>query len=150
MKPETDPIADDEWLLRRVRVERFRTDKIPIISPNAFEPRVKGRDIDSDGISLYREACVSVPTDVLATVAEDRRREYGIVRVPVSVLKALNLSVRSLPDARVLGHVVIPELNATAYDADKARFTPIKERLAIAASEEGNIILYPPATPDSS
>jgi hypothetical protein len=143
MKPETDPITDDEGLLRRVRVERFRTDKAPIISPNAFEPRVKGRDVDRDGISLYREACLSAPTDILATVAEDKRHEYGIVRVPVSVLKALNLSVRICQDHRVPGHVVIPELNAAAYDADKAHFTPIKERLAAVASEEANIVHRP-------
>lgn len=150
MKPETDSITDDEWLLRRVRVERFRTDKTPIISPNAFEPRVKGRDIDHDGISLYREACVSAPADILATVAEDKRHEYGIVRVPVSLLKALNLSVQIHQDPRVLGHVVIPELNAAAYEADKAPFTPIKERLATVASEDANIVRRPSEAPGSS
>lgn len=147
MKPETDPITDDEWLLRRVRVERFRTDKTPIISPNAFEPRVKGRDIDHDGISLYREACLSAPTDILATVVEDRRHEYGIVRVPVSLLKALNLSVRIRSDDRVLGHVVIPELNAKAYNADKASFIAIKEQLAAVASENENIVCCPSGAP---
>jgi hypothetical protein len=150
MKPETDPIADDEWLLRRVRVERFRTDKTPIISPNAFEPRVKGRDIDHDGISLYREACLNAPADILTTVAEDRRHEYGIVRVPISLLRTLNLSVQFRQDARVLGHVVIPELNAEAYAVDKARFTPIKEQLAAVASEDENIIRRPSGEPGSN
>jgi hypothetical protein len=143
MKAETDPIADDEWLLRRVRIERFRTDKTPIISPNAFEPRVKGRDIDHDGISLYREACLSAPADILATVAEDRRHEYGVVRVPVALLKTLDLTVQIRVDPRVRGHVVIPQLNAAAYDANKAQFTPIKERLASEASKEENILLVP-------
>jgi hypothetical protein len=149
MKPETDPITDDEWLLRRVRVERFRNDKTPIISPNAFEPRVKGRDIDHDGISLYREACLSSATDILATVSAERVHEYGIVRIPVSLLLSLRLSVQSRPDARILGHVVIPELNAATYEANKASFTPIKERLAVVASEEGNIMHRPSPAPES-
>jgi hypothetical protein len=150
MKPESDPISDDEWLLRRVRVERFRTDQTPLISPNAFEPRVKGRDVDNDGISLYREACLSAPADVLATVAADRQHEYGIVRIPVVLLKSLNLSVQCRPDPRILGHVVIPELNATAYKADKTPFIPINVRLASVASEEGNIVRHPTVTPDAS
>ncbi len=143
MKSETDPITDDEWLLRRVRVERFRTDQTPIVSPNAFEPRVKGRDIDHDGISLYREACLHAPADVLATVAEDKRNEYAIVRIPITLIKSLYLSVKTKKDPRILGHVVIPELNADAYSADKVRFTPIKNKLAESASEEANILLRP-------
>jgi hypothetical protein len=43
VKSETEPISDDEWLLRRIRVERFRLDKTPLISPDAFARRTKGR-----------------------------------------------------------------------------------------------------------
>ena len=143
MKSETEPITDDEWLLRRVRVERFQNDKSPTISPNAFEPRVQGRNPDLDGISLYREACLSSPSDILATVAPERLGEYGIVRIPVSLLASLHLSVLSRCDARILGHVVIPEMSSTAYLADKASFTPIKLRLAEVASAEGNILHIP-------
>ncbi len=143
MKAETDPITDDEWLLRRVRVEQFRTDKLPIISPNAFEPRIKGRDLDTDGISLYRAACLADPSEALATVAADHRHENGIVRIPVSWLRSLGLTVKSKSDSRIKGHVVIPELNAADYKSDKARFTFIKEQLAIAASQAENIVRQP-------
>ncbi len=143
MKAETDPITGDEWLLRRVRVEQFRTNKVPIISPNAFEPRIKGREPDTDGISLYRAACLTDPSEVLATVAPERRHEYGIVRIAVSSLQPLRLSVESKPDDRIKGHVVIPELNSVDYAADKSRFTPIKERLAIMASADENIVKQP-------
>jgi hypothetical protein len=91
MKPEGDPIADDEWLLRRVWWERFRSNNTPIISPNAFEPRTGGREPDLDGISLYRAACVSDPNEVLATVAADKRPKYAIVRIPVSLVRSLGL-----------------------------------------------------------
>jgi hypothetical protein len=145
MKAETDPIAEDEWLLRRIRVEKFRTDKLPVISPNAFEPRVKGRDPDADGISFYRAACLGDPAEILATVASERRREYGIVRIPVSLLTTLKLSAEIKPDERIKGHVVIPELNAGDYEADKSRFTAIKVSLAIEASNDGNIVRWPGA-----
>jgi hypothetical protein len=65
MKSEHDPITDEEWLLRRVRKEQFRTEKTPIISPNAFEPRIKGQDPDTDGISLYRAQCLSDPGEAV-------------------------------------------------------------------------------------
>jgi hypothetical protein len=146
MKPETDPIADDEWLLRRVRKELLSETSTLIVSPNAFKPRVRGpkvREPDVEGISLYREACLSAPADILATVPNDKQHEYGIVRIPVSLLKSLNLTVQIRRDPRVRGHVVIPELNADDYEADKARFTPIYLRLAEVASEDANIVHYP-------
>ena len=143
MKAETEPITDDEWLLRRVRLEKFRTDKVPVISPNAFEPRVTGRDPDTDGISLHRAACLADPSEVLATLVPERRHEYGIVRIPVSLLRSLNLSVASKPDERVKGHVVIPELNADDYASDKSRFTPLKYKLATEASKDKNILRRP-------
>lgn len=147
MKAETDPITDDEWLLRRVRVEKFRTDKVPVISPNAFEPRIKGRDPDTDGISLYRAACLADPSEVLVTIFPERRHEYGIVRISVSLLRSLQLSVESKPDERIKGHVVIPELNSADYESDKSRFTPIKERLATMASEDENLVMQPTSSP---
>lgn len=143
MKPENAPISDDEWLLRRVRIERFRTEKIPVISPNAFEPRTKGRDVDIEGISLYRAACLSSPTEILKLIDVDRQHEVGIVRIPVLILKELGLSVQIRIDSRILGNVVIPELNAHDYEADKARFTSIKALLASVASEAGNILIIP-------
>ena len=145
MKSEDDPVTDDEWLLRRVRVEQFRTDKLPVISPNAFEPRIKGRDPDTDGISLYRATCLADPSDILATISSERLHEYGIVRLQVSFLKSLNLTVLSKPDDRVKGHVVIPELNSGNYESDKARFTAIKVKLAAEASKDENILRQPQA-----
>jgi hypothetical protein len=150
LKSENDPITDDEWLLRRVRVERFRLSETPVISPNAFEPRVTGRGLDHDGISLYREACLGAPIDILATIDEPRRREYGIVRIPVARMKERNLAVEIRPEPPIPGHVVIPELNAADYAANKARFTPIKKWLAEVASEEGNIVSWPSGSPGSS
>jgi hypothetical protein len=141
MKSEDDPITDDEGLLRRVRREQFRTAKVPTISPNAFEPRIKGRAPDDDGISFYRQACLDNPVDILQNIPPDRRGEYGIVRISVSFLRSLNLSVRSKPEGEIKGHVVVPELNASDYKINKARYTPIKEQLAREASKREHIAL---------
>jgi hypothetical protein len=81
MKDEGEPITDDEFLLRRVHRDRF----YPVLSPNVFEPRIRGQDIDTDGISLYREACLADPDDILAAIPADKRQNTGLVRVPVSL-----------------------------------------------------------------
>lgn len=150
MKAESDPVTDDEWLLRCVFHDKFRTSKVPIISPNAFEPRGKNaRQPDTDGISLYRAACLADVSDVLAPIAEDKRALTGIVRIPVALLQTLGLSVEIKPDV-VRGHVVVPELREALYFADKSKFTPIKLALAEEASKDENIVRWPTASqPDA-
>lgn len=143
MKDEAEPITEDEWLLRRVYHDKFRTDKVPHISPSAFEPRVKGRDPDTTGISLYRAACMADPAEALATVAADRRHEFALVRIPMTLLRQLGLSARIERDDRIKGHVVIPELNANDFKANKSLFTPIQLALAEEASKDENIVLRP-------
>ena len=145
MKSEDEPVTDDEWLLRRVWRDRFRTDSNPIIKPRAFEPRFdkNARDIDTDGISLYRLACVNDPTDILSLVAEDKRGSIGIVRVSVAFLKSLGLTVLCRPRPEIPGHVVLPELNAEDYKANKGKFTPILKDLADEASKDANIVRPP-------
>lgn len=102
-----------------------------------FEPRKN----ETGGISFFRRDCLNDPTDALAAIVEEKRSRYAIVLVPVSLLASLGLSVRPDRIEGVSGHVVVPEINITDYSADKARFTPIKLRLAEVASE--NIVHRP-------
>lgn len=143
MKSEAEIVTDDEWLLRRVHKDRFRSEKVPILSPRAFEPRVKGRDPDDDGISLYREACLSSPEDVLATVAAEKRPDFGVVRLPVLAFRQMNLDIVPAPDDRIPGHVVIPALNSRDFAAAKSAYTPLLLDLATLASEDANIVVSP-------
>ncbi|MBY0231035.1 MAG: hypothetical protein K2W96_17250 [Gemmataceae bacterium] len=143
MKDEGDPITPDEWLIRRIPLKRFRKDEVPIVSPGAFEPRLKGRDVDETGISLYRQACLAHPSEALATVPEERRHEDALVRVQVAFLLAQGLSVRPERDERVKGHVVIPELNALDYRAKKATLSVKQLALAEEASKDENILQRP-------
>lgn len=134
--PEVAPVAPDEWLVRLVWEDRV-TDGVPVISPNAFEPRKN----ETDGISLFRRACLADPADALAGISEEKRARYAIVLIPLTLLAELGLTVRPDPIPAAPGHVVVPELNISAYRANKAHFTPIKLRLAEAAS--ANIVQRP-------
>ena len=146
MKLESDPITDDEWLLRRIPAVRVRLNKTPIISPNAFEPLMPGpkvRHPDIDGINLYRMACLSDPNEVLATVDPSRHSEFAIARIPISLIKMLQLTVVPIFDSRVPGHVVIPELSTNFYNSNEPRFKIILAHLAAVASEPANLLLRP-------
>jgi hypothetical protein len=135
MKPETDPITGEEWLIRLAWGE-WCGGNAPCISPRVFQPR-EGRHPDTDGISLFRQSCVSDPTDALRVIPEGKRSGYWLVRIPVTVLAELKLTVRPSQIDEVPGHVVIPELNIAAYNdkSNKAFFTATQLRLAEVASE---------------
>lgn len=142
-RSEADPVDPGESLVRRVWCDRFRTDKTPIVSPNAFEPRKTGRAPDSDGISLHRLDCLETPLDALATIDEEKRSKYALVKIPLSVITGLGLTVQPAPDERIPGHVVIPELSVSNYFGNEAKFVPIKLALALEASKDENIVIRP-------
>jgi hypothetical protein len=121
MKSDADAITDDEWLFRRVHRTKFRSEKSPFVSPGAFEPRLpdKSRAPDTDGISLYREACLADAAQCLQPVLEESRSDWGVVRVNVSDLRKLGLSVTSVKDEAVPGHVVIPEMSAGEFNKNR-------------------------------
>lgn len=152
MKSETDPITDDEWLLRRIWHERFRPDQLGcVVSPNAFAPRLRGpkvREPDIDGISLYRLSCLSTAEDVLTPVRQNRRHLYAVVRIPASFVRSLKLTLQPLPDPHVKGQVVIPELNADDYERDSKTWLPVLLKLAEEAGRPENILIRPKPNSD--
>jgi hypothetical protein len=142
-KGENEPVSADEWLFRRVRIELFRTAKLPLISPSAFEPRTKGRDIDHDGISLFRAACLDDPREVISHLPAATQRENGVVRIPVAKLFELGIAIDVKPIGDCRGHVVLRELNAESVRLRRDWLRETAFALAQIASEEGNIILRP-------
>lgn len=149
MKSESDAVTDEEWLPRRVHRNQFRTGKVPFISPGAFEPRLPGksRDPDSDGISLYRESCLADPEACLPPVATEKRSEWGIVRILAAEIRRLGMSVNAAHDEQIPGHVVIPELSASAFMADRDGCKKRMHDMAVAASAEINVV-WKPAHPN--
>ena len=81
MKRQDDPITEDEWALMRVH-QSFVDIKTPEIQLYAFKPTVKGDFVDETGISLYRQAFITVIVDVLAKVAAEKMQ----VRFATAVL----------------------------------------------------------------
>jgi hypothetical protein len=149
LKDESEPISDDEWLVRQVYIDRFREHEIPFISPTAFQPRHKGYAPDEDGISLFREACLDGHVEVLELIADlEKRKKIGLVRVRVSDLLALKLSVVATPIEQVRGHVSIPELSAEAWrDADglRKKCRAWMDQLAELASQPTGVVIDPTA-----
>ena len=82
MKRQDDPITEDEWALMRVHQSHFVDIKTPEIQLYAFKPTVKGDFVDETGISLYRQAFITVIVDVLAKVAAEKMQ----VRFATAVL----------------------------------------------------------------
>ncbi len=147
MKPETDPISEDEWLLRRVHSTRYQKRDLPFLSPTAFEPRTTGDASDVDGISLYREACLSNPEDILTGVPPEKLAANGIVRVSVAKLRELGLTVEPVRDD-IVGHCVIPELRVETFKAKKAEVTKLMGQLAEATSAQVAAVRIPPCLLD--
>src|ERR1035438_307637 len=103
MKNEDDPVLPDESVLRLIWCDYFKPGlKLPIQS-GAFEPHKN----DTDGISVFRLACLSDPRDALVVIAEDKREKYTIVLLPVAELFALGLTVQPAKIAQVPGHAVV-------------------------------------------
>lgn len=148
MKQETDPITEDEWLIRRVHRDQFRIGKDPYVSPKAFRPRVEGDQPDTDGISLFRLACLRDENDILGMIPDQQKRKaIGFVRVQVAELTKLGLSVKRTPIDAIRGHVSVPELDADAM-SDKTKQSQINgwmNKLAELASQDGRILRDPKA-----
>jgi len=149
VKNETDRITPDEWLIRRVHIDQFRTGRDPHVSPKAFRPRVKGEQPDTDGISLFRLACLQDANAILEMIPdEEKRKKVGFVCVQVAELQKLGLTVDPTPIDAIRGHVSIRELNAAAMEAsDKSEINGRMDKLAELASQDERILRDPKADP---
>lgn len=67
-------------------------------------------------------------------IAADKREVTGLVLLPYARLLELGLSATPKPIDDVARHVVVPELNSSDYEREKAKFTAVKLALAEAAS----------------
>jgi hypothetical protein len=139
MKPENDPVTDDEFVLRLIWEDYFKPDLDLPIQARAFEPKKN----EIDGISVFRQDCLHSPSDTLAVIAEDKRNRYYIARVAVRELLVMGLTVRPDPISTAPGHAVLPELNINAFNSDRLRWKEVLKQLAELASR--NIVHRPAA-----
>src|SRR5690349_16137699 len=131
MDEERLPVADDEFVLRRIHRNYYQADLPMPVTVAAFRPN----ENDTTGLSVFRDRCVQ-PADVLANLDADKKKNYYVARIPVSALRQLGLTILPEPDANgPAGHAVIPELSHAAYHADKKRSREIQLGLAKLASQ---------------
>lgn len=138
MKSDIDPISEDEWLLRRVSCQHFQGGRI---QPVAFRPVMEGRQPDENGISFFRAACLPDPDELLRGRQNPHR--YGIIRLAVTFIRSLGLTIRPDPIPGTPGHVVVPEICCQQYKQDKARLLAIIDKLAEKASSPECIVRRP-------
>ncbi len=139
MKDEDEPVTPDESVVRLVWGAFLRPGEPVPVQPVAFKPR----DDETDGISVFRAACLNDPKDALAAMTPDKRARYAIAVIPVAELLALGLSVKPAKIDAVPGHAVIPELNITAVKSDRAWWKVLQLQLVELAAKN----LIPPAEP---
>ena len=137
MRSEDEPVLQDESVGRLIWIDYFKPQLDLIVQPGAFEPRKN----ETDGISVFRLACLSDPRDILAIIAVEKQPKYAIAVLPVVDLSTLGLTVQPAKIETVPGHAVLPELNIVNYQADKPRCKTVQKQLAEIASR--NIVHRP-------
>jgi len=78
---------------------------------------------------------------VLRVLAIEKRPLYGIVLLKVADLNLPGMSVVPSPIEGIAGHAVIPELNVTAFVANRNYWKAVAKDLARLAA--GNIVRAP-------
>lgn len=139
MKGEGEPVTPDEFVIRLVWGAFLRPGEPVPVQPVAFKPR----DDETDGISVFRLACLNDPKDALIAMAPEKRDRYAIAMIPVSELLALGLSVMPAKIDTVPGHAVLPELNITAVNANRSWWKVLQLQLVALAAKT----LIPPVQP---
>lgn len=128
MSDELEPIEEDEFVLRRIHRDHYKTSLPDPVLRMAFEPR-RG---ENDGLSVYRERWVT-PAQVAASGRTPGA--YYVTRLAVRDLRKLNLTVVPAPRSELPGHAVIPELSWEAQQKDKKRSKQLQIELAKLAGQ---------------
>lgn len=137
MTTETAPVAPDEMLIRLVWKSFYKPADRVAVRPSAFTPWAD----ETDGISLFRLACLPSAEAALAVMAPDKQARYAVTLLPAAAVYSLGLTVTPAPIPAVPGHAVIPELNCVVEVADPRRVQDLKFELAKLAS--ANVVRPP-------
>ncbi len=130
MKQEDEPVEPGETVLRLIWSDFLKPGLDMPVQPGAFEPRKN----ETDGISVFRAACLADASLTLEVIAEEKRGKYAIASLLVSELSMLGLTVVPARIEKVPGHAVLVELNIVNCKADKPRCRALQKQLAEIAS----------------
>lgn len=133
---ETDPVNDEENVLRRVLKEFYKPELPMPVMGEAFRPTKK----DTKGLSLFRSGFIDP-----RTIAETGKniKGYCVAELNVRAIREKEMTVepdaldRNDPDY-LPGHVAIPQINSIGYaNADtKKRMKELSVELARIASKK--------------
>ncbi|HEX4606749.1 MAG TPA: hypothetical protein VH092_00955 [Urbifossiella sp.] len=137
MTSENEPVSPEEFVIRLIWTAYYNPGLPLPVQSSGFAPR----DDETDGISVFRAACVAYPEDVLVVFAGEKRDRYAIALLPVAEILKLGLTVRPAPIPAIPGHAVLPELSITATKADKPFWRGVQKQLAVIANAR---IVRPP------
>lgn len=137
MKREDEPVTPDEFVLRCIWTFHYKPALAQPIVREAFEPR---KD-EIDGISVFRLACLRDAEQSLEAFTADKRDRYAIAALPLAEIMQLGLTVEPAKIDVVPGHAVLPELNITLCQADRAKCRAIQKQMATIANR--NIVRTP-------
>src|SRR5947209_4144536 len=129
MSPGPTRLGGEESVLRRIHKNQVDPGPPPAVGFTGFRPTPE----DVAGLSVYRASLVSA-----AEVAAGGRKpgEYYVVRLPVSALNGLGLTVvADEQPGGPAGHALIPELSLEACQRNKLRWREVQVRLAELASQ---------------
>lgn len=132
----------EQFVLRRVHRNEIRPGQPTPIGPGAFRPTPS----DTEGLSVSFESAIDAAS--LAAAGRQPAAEYGVVRLRVSELLALDVSVVAddSPTAPP-GHAFIPEINVSDYH-DPSRKPLVKELIhKLAKLAAHDIVLLPKQAP---
>ncbi len=138
MKDESTPVSPDEVVIRLIWGKFIKPNRPVPVSEQAFQPRAD----ETDGISVFRMACLNVPGDALTVMGPEKRDKYVLAMLPVAEILVLGLTVAPARIDALTGHATLPELNIVATTSDSARCKDWQKQLAVIASR--NVI--PPVT----
>lgn len=115
---DTEPIADDELLYRRVPVAKqhyHRGRELPL-DAEAFLPRKSGSAPDTTGISLVRAKFYNSPQETGKS-----QKGFYVAVLRAGDLREAGIDMEILPDPMQPGHVQLPQLRTAKQKSVECR-----------------------------
>jgi len=112
----SDPIQDEEGILRRIPYTFWRADQSVPLQWQAFRPLTPKREElgnkgDVDGLSVSRQAITSAS----AVSQHPSGRKYHVARLVAIAIRAVNVTIKPDPQQHDQGHCLLPEINSADY-----------------------------------
>lgn len=131
---DSEPIADDELLYRRIPVSQhwYHPGEPDELEAEAFKPRKSGNAPDTTGLSLVRAKFYQSPSEVGRSA-----KGFLVAVLKTGDLRKAGIVVEPRPDAATPGHVELPQLRADNQKSTDCRELMQKLAQSLWLSVEG-------------